>query len=592
MPTVTTRTVKSSGGDYTSLSLWEADTDNDLVTADVIEQAECHAFTDTTAVTIAGATVDATRYRRVYPAAGAEAGMPWRTSGAYILQVNGSALSMQESYCRVERIQIDGTATTGIVTLTLVEAAGRTGMRAVGVFARLPNSSPASSPTAISAKAASGQVVYAINCVALKLGGTKGHGYSGSAAGTTYLYNCTSINAPENGFSGVSAYVMKNCLAYGSGGSDFAGAGGAGTNYNASEDTTAPGTNPSLYSKFSFIDTAGGNYRLALSDASARNVGKDLSVDANFAFNTDFDGNVRGPGGWDIGAFQTDTRHYLERSHVRTATYKDRYPWIWTRALRYTSGGGAAAQSATVGAAPVVVHAPGVTVQRGAATRAVSAAPIVVHAPTVATSAGAVSRTVGAAPLVVHAPTVTASAAAPGTQTATVSAAGVVAYAPAVATSVGAVQRAIGAAPVVVHAPQVSTTTGTVTRVVASGVVVAHAPAVTVTIGAATRTVGAVGLVVHAPGVNTTTGTVTRAVAAAPLILHAPSVRGTNAPGQTRIVGAAAMVLHAPLPSAYILLYPTPPLYAPVDELRALAVVDDLRATVSVDDLATRVSLY
>ena len=619
--------VAASGGDYTSLAAAEAGQQQDLTALAEPMHIECAAFNDAGGgVTFDGWTTSADYYIRVYAATGAKAGMPWRTSGAYMLD-NGAApastIVVSEEFVRIEGIQVQVTAFGFSFTHNAISlGAGSTtsDVRVTGCHVRyIGNASNAGTARGIALTTF--EQAFIVNCVVSGFdstgGGTDRVGISeGTTNGTKRVYNCTIVNCLTGIARTNSASVIaKNNLVYGAT-TPYSGTFAAGSTNNASEDATAPGTSALPRRTFGFKDAKGGDYHLDRLDVGARGVGTDLSRDTDYAFSTDFDGATRTPGAWDVGAHQTAPQpHFRERSKYRTSISKDRHPWLWLRAYRPAGGGGAAAQSATVGAVPVVVHAPGVTVQKGAATRAVSAAPVVLHAPavsvsvgvatrtisaapivahapTVATSAGAVSRTVGAAPLIVHAPTVTASAAAPGTQTATVSAAGVVAHAPAVATSVGAVQRAISAAPVVVHAPQVSTTTGTVTRVVASGVVVAHAPAVTVTIGAATRTVGAVGLVVHAPGVNTTTGTVTRAVAAAPLILHAPSVRGTNAPGQTRIVGAAAMVLHAPLPSAYILLYPTPPLYAPVDELRALAVVDDLRATVSVDDLATRVSLY
>ena len=299
-------------------------------------------------------------------------------------------------------------------------------------------------------------------------------------------------------------------------------------------------------------------------------------------------------------------------------------------------GGGAAAQSSTVSAAPVVIHAPGVTTSVGGVsrtlsaatvvlhapavitvaggvtravaaasvvvhapavattanvTRVVSAAPLVVHAPAVATSVGAVTRTISAGPLIVHAPGVTASVSVVGTVI--VGSAGVVVHAPAVATTPGAVSRTLSAAPIIAHAPAVVTVPGALTRVVSAAPLVLHAPAVSTSVGAATRLISAAPLVVHAPQVATTTGAVARTIGSAVTVIHAPAVTASITFSQTKAITSATMILHAPaLANAYSLLYPVPPLGASADDLRQAVSVDDLRTAVSVDNLSASVSLY
>jgi hypothetical protein len=51
-----TKTVKPSGGDYTSLSNWEAGEQADLVAAGNIAVAECYSMVDTTPVVVDGWT--------------------------------------------------------------------------------------------------------------------------------------------------------------------------------------------------------------------------------------------------------------------------------------------------------------------------------------------------------------------------------------------------------------------------------------------------------------------------------------------------------------------------------------------------------
>ena len=69
MATEVTHTIRSSGGDYTSLSAWEAGEQRNLVDDDQIEIAEC--YNDWTngledAPVIDGWTTDDTRYIKIY----------------------------------------------------------------------------------------------------------------------------------------------------------------------------------------------------------------------------------------------------------------------------------------------------------------------------------------------------------------------------------------------------------------------------------------------------------------------------------------------------------------------------------------------
>lgn len=304
MATTVTKTIKSSGGDYTSLSAWEAANQGDLVAADEVRQAECYAFEDTTAVTIDGSTVDSTRYMRVFAAAGAEAQMPWNTSTSYRLRVLNTALNIQDDYVRVERIQVEFTSNAS-GNRYAVQVNGVNGVRLIGVLARNAGADANNvvfSLTGIS----SGNTVYAINCVAIgAANGDNGFQFFPTGTGAALLYNCTAVNC-ATGFYNASSpgAIAKNCLSYGNVTADFGDGGGgwaAGTEFNASEDATAPGTSSRTSQTFTFVNTAGGDYHLDSGDGGAKDFGKDLSADAAFPFSDDFDGVARS-GSWDIGA--------------------------------------------------------------------------------------------------------------------------------------------------------------------------------------------------------------------------------------------------------------------------------------------------
>src|SRR5574340_467643 len=105
MPTTNTKTIKPSGGDYTSLSAWEAGRQADLVTGDIIEVAECYAMNDTTPFTIAGWTTDATRYIEIRTAAGEGHAGTWSTSKYYLSGTNATLIDVQEEFVRILGLQ-------------------------------------------------------------------------------------------------------------------------------------------------------------------------------------------------------------------------------------------------------------------------------------------------------------------------------------------------------------------------------------------------------------------------------------------------------------------------------------------------------
>jgi len=83
---------------------------------------------------------------------------------------------------------------------------------------------------------------------------------------------------------------------------------------NISSDATANNlTNPvnsKINQTVSFVDAANKDFHLSPSDTSAKNSGSDLSADANFAFNTDIEGQARPSSSnvtWDIGADEAAT---------------------------------------------------------------------------------------------------------------------------------------------------------------------------------------------------------------------------------------------------------------------------------------------
>lgn len=321
MPTTVTKTIKASGGDYTSLAAWEAAQQGDLVTADEVRQAECYGFSDTTRVTIDGSTTDATRYLRVYAAAGAEAQMPYDTTGAaYRLECSfgGGEVSLRvfDNYTRIERIQVKATPASqdGSFGYDAINMGGSVGVRIVGCYV-LGNYTSWSAGSTRATGITEGNDVNGSNYIVNNVVDGFDYPTHGNASGIfvashaygstpqTYISNNTVVRC-GNGFrsdaasTNYDAYTLRNNLVAQCA-TDFSGLVDAASDYNASEDATAPGTHSRTSQTFTFAGT--GDYHLASSDAGAKDYGTDLSADSGYAFSTDFDGDTRS-GTWDIGA--------------------------------------------------------------------------------------------------------------------------------------------------------------------------------------------------------------------------------------------------------------------------------------------------
>jgi len=121
MPTTITSTI-GTGGDYSTLQAWEDAAPANLVTSDQVWRGECFNQTFApggTAITFAGSTSDATRYKELTAAAGASFvddadartnALRYNTANGAAIEntTNGyaSAISVQEGFVRINRLQI------------------------------------------------------------------------------------------------------------------------------------------------------------------------------------------------------------------------------------------------------------------------------------------------------------------------------------------------------------------------------------------------------------------------------------------------------------------------------------------------------
>lgn len=304
MPTTRTRTVKPSGGDYTSLAGWYAGEQADLVTLDEIRQAECYSMSDTTLANLIGSTTDATRYLRVYtPTSERHAGQ-WDAT-KYRLEGSARAYGFitQDKFVRIEGVQVKYTLSSGGGDgIFISNVSGDTRVSSCILWCVLSGTADAVfgiRPTGSTTTARIWNNV--INDVVNGANATNWGVYAHE--GTTYLSNNTVQNCRDGVVSASTCYA-KNNLAQGCTTTGFkvvaSGTFHASSTNNASDFSDAPGSNPQTGTA-TFVDAANDNFHLAGSDTVAKNNGADLSADANLAFSDDIDGQTRS-GSWDIGA--------------------------------------------------------------------------------------------------------------------------------------------------------------------------------------------------------------------------------------------------------------------------------------------------
>ena len=306
MTTTNTRTIKSSGGDYTSLSSWEAGRQADLVAGDLIEVAECYDLgaADTTAVNINGWTTGASNYIRItVPSAERHTGT--RNTSKYRLVVSSafsSALEINEEYVRVEGLQLRNSAGNAVACM-IVQPTGTSDIRISDTIAYDVSSSSIGDGFRIQRGA-----VQMFNCAAFSCTGTSGVGIHlyNTGSPTLTANNCVAANC-TNGFAvrGFLAIIVKNCYAGGSSGSDYTkDAGATITKTTCYSEDGSESTSTAAFSTSSgayFTNVTGGSENLHIGASSAlKDAGTSLAGWSHPGGDVDVDGDARS-GTWDVG---------------------------------------------------------------------------------------------------------------------------------------------------------------------------------------------------------------------------------------------------------------------------------------------------
>lgn len=303
------KTIQASGGDYTTLSAWEAGRQTNCVTADSIEIGQIKgswSSADTTAITISGWTTDATRYIVVTNSTSKHDGKRYGSAAnAYSLEIaDANALALNEEFVRVYGLQINITGMTADRIGILINSVGTSYM--ILAYNILTGASVANGAALTAIAVLDSDVTVDIyNCIVHdgeSQDNVDGISYYVLNATAAKFYNCTAFHGYQHfRRAGGNAYAY-NCLSQNPGLStgDWVGT-WAGGDYNCAynNDADTPGANSVKNYNATFVsETAPLDLHLAAASTSIIDVTTDQSSGL-FADDIDY---VTRSGAWDIGA--------------------------------------------------------------------------------------------------------------------------------------------------------------------------------------------------------------------------------------------------------------------------------------------------
>lgn len=284
MPTTVTNSIGSGGGrDYSTIALWEDATDNtSLVAADEIRVGECYNDSEFTGgFTIAGATTDATRFRKLTAAAGQSFcdhanvltnPLTYDQSKGVGIKNTVDATTafclLSEANSTVERLQMLGANaafSNGVFSITTSSVARNCIIKSTAVRGQGNNQA-----AAFSILFALGKL---INSAVIADSGATGWGvkcaYVSAGSG---LYNCSIVGTSDGSFTSSIAIetnssnaVIKNCAVFGPWPTLTNGTFAAASDYNATNAGSVVGSHSlsslTYASQFQTVTTSGQDFR-------------------------------------------------------------------------------------------------------------------------------------------------------------------------------------------------------------------------------------------------------------------------------------------------------------------------------------------
>ena len=288
----------------------------DLVTGNYQLNIPCYYDTgaDTTAVTVQSWTTSATNYVRIYTPYNttSEVNQTQRHSGKwddgkYNLSITPAGLGIVVNSANVNidglQIYINYGYSNGPTAISLVPSFGQYTISNSILKANNPGGTYANGITVQTST--STYKIY--NNIIYNFTGSAGTGYGisiGAVNPPAYIYNNTIIGCNKGVVTGgsLNTIYLKNNIAYNNTIADYGGTFNSGSDYNISNDATAPGAHSKISTTVAFVDATNNDFHLSPTDTAAKNAGADLSADPYLPFTTDIDGETRASGKWDIGA--------------------------------------------------------------------------------------------------------------------------------------------------------------------------------------------------------------------------------------------------------------------------------------------------
>jgi hypothetical protein len=294
-------TVKSSGGDYTTLNAAFVGEVGDLTAAGLNRQLEidCYNFVDSTAAASGAAWTTDASHTVLITAVDNHGGL-YGGSGGTGAYSNSRHIDPAIGFATLRGLSVGQSDTDHAF---FISGANTRVERCIAQTA-------AASTTGF-APFSGGTNCHLENCLVVGDGVHPQVAFSLLAAtGTTTLYNCASVNALTAFHpGGANTVAAINCLASGVSGNGFGTGTWTGSGTCASSDGTSPssGAGHRINQTFTFVNVSGGDYHLAAADRGARGFGTDLTADSSFPLAVDIDNVARPAGLWDIGADQAVT---------------------------------------------------------------------------------------------------------------------------------------------------------------------------------------------------------------------------------------------------------------------------------------------
>ena len=301
---------------YTSLFNWESARQRDLVLNNEIEEVRIEGTwiqADKKPIVIDGWTTTPDNYIRIYTDASARHDGKWNTSKYRLEITNNIGIDIKEDYVKIDGLQINlinNAAGSNRIGIRTTYAGLMTDIQISNNIIKGSISGSTLGATGISVGSSDTSVNKVWNNIIYDFYNnqdTSSYKCVSGSNGFVYLYSNTiySCKIGVSFGSGIEAKVLKNNLVYHDISlnptfKDYQYVSGATSNNDISSDATSPDT--AFRNKIVlFVDKTNKDFHLSSLDTSAKDSGIDLSSDANLAFNTDIDREIRS-GFWDIGA--------------------------------------------------------------------------------------------------------------------------------------------------------------------------------------------------------------------------------------------------------------------------------------------------